>query len=47
VLDLSIEESLEFEEDDGVGGVLVAAEIADAMGLPIGPADSVGDRGQQ
>ena len=47
VLDLSIEESLEFEEDDGAGGVLVAAEIADAMGLPIGPADSVGDRGQQ
>ena len=47
MLDLSIEASLDVEDDSGSGLTLVAAEVADAMGVGVAPnTDHVGDRGQ-
>jgi UDP-2,3-diacylglucosamine pyrophosphatase LpxH len=46
VLDLSIEESMEVDGNDEAGMPLVAAEVADAMGVRVDPApETVGDRG--
>jgi hypothetical protein len=46
VLDLSIEESMDLEDDDAPDLTLVAVEVADAMGGPAEPAaEQMGDRG--